>query len=156
MVRIFKLIVAAVVGFSGTLLCISWSEAAALAKEVPICFMTKPTTEVIDLTEMCSRKNEQHLPLSVEKQLEYLYEQTASLSQQGHLKKAVDKLTQVINIEPKSPSVYVNRGNLRLEARDLQGAVEDFQKASELYRANDNLESSSVLQQQISKIRKNF
>lgn len=147
----FKHLVAAVVLFSGIVSSVALLEATVLAQEFPVCFMTRLSGEVVDLTDMCSRRQPQ--VLIDEKEMQELYKQVDSLYKSGRFKEAINKLSQVVNMKPNSPEIYAYRGNLRLGAGDVQGSLADLQRSLDLYRAKGNLESSSILQEQISAIR---
>jgi serine/threonine protein kinase len=67
----------------------------------------------------------------------------------GHYDKAIDCYNQAIELDPKEPRFFLNRANARRIIEDLEGAVQDFEKAQELesYPVNALLGKAAVLVQ---------
>lgn len=64
-----------------------------------------------------------------------LYQQGFDLGRRGLYKEAVEALTQAINLNPGFAEAHIVRADAKTLLGNLQGAVEDFPKAIDIYRA---------------------
>ncbi|MEG4346464.1 tetratricopeptide repeat protein [Microcoleus sp. A003_D6] len=74
-----------------------------------------------------------------------LYKQGFDLARQGQYKESVELLTQAINLNPSFPEAHMVRANAQTLLGNLQGAVEDFQKAIDIYRARGQSQIADML-----------
>ena len=74
-----------------------------------------------------------------------LYEQGFDLARKGQYKESVELLTQAINLNPSFPEAHMVRADAQTLLGNLQGAVEDFQKAIDIYRARGQLQIADML-----------
>lgn len=51
---------------------------------------------------------------------------------------AIQDTDSLIKENPTNPELYMNRGKARLETKDSIGALQDFEKARDLYKASKN------------------
>lgn len=64
-----------------------------------------------------------------------LDQQGLDLPRKGQYKESVELLTQAINLNPSFPEAPMVRADAQTLLGNLQGGVEDFQKAIDIYRA---------------------
>lgn len=142
----FKIIKIAI--FSAAIL--SGYEAAALTQETPSCYMMNSSGEVINLMQMCLKQQQ---TLNSQRQLQSLYRRIETALNAGRLEEVNEGLTQLIALQPESANLYSWRGRMRLFTGDSQGAIADFEKASELFRAKKDLVMANYLQQTVNDIK---
>ncbi len=58
-----------------------------------------------------------------------LQAEARALFQQGKISEALERLGKALEVDSLNPSLYVDRGYLRLQGKDLAGAVADFEAA---------------------------
>lgn len=61
---------------------------------------------------------------------------------QNQLQNALRNFDQAVRLEPNNPDFLYNRGLAHLNNNNREGAREDFRRAAELYRQQENLESA--------------
>jgi len=74
-----------------------------------------------------------------------LYEQGFDLGRRRLYKEAVEALTQAINLNPGFAEAHIVRADAQTLLGNLQGAVEDFQKAIDIYRARGQSQIADML-----------
>ncbi len=74
-----------------------------------------------------------------------LYEQGFDLGRKGQYKESVELFTQAINLNPSFPEAHMVRADAQTLLGNLQGAVEDFQKAIDIYRARGQSQIADML-----------
>ncbi|MEG5018795.1 MULTISPECIES: tetratricopeptide repeat protein [unclassified Microcoleus] len=74
-----------------------------------------------------------------------LYKQGFDLARQGQYKESVELLTQAINLNPSFPEAHMVRADAQTLLENLQGAVEDVQKAIDIYRARGQSQIADML-----------
>lgn len=105
----------------------------ANAQEQPGCFIMDSSGQVNRLDPLCKR-DEQHKLKNIMKAQE-LDQQGFDLPRKGQYKESVELLTQAINLNPSFPEAPMVRADGQTLLGNLQGGVEDFQKAIDIYRA---------------------
>ncbi|MEG4306632.1 tetratricopeptide repeat protein [Microcoleus sp. D3_18a_C4] len=74
-----------------------------------------------------------------------LYQQGLDLARKGQYKESVELLTQAINLNPSFPEAHMVRADAQTLLENLQGAVEDVQKAIDIYRARGQSQIADML-----------
>ncbi len=74
-----------------------------------------------------------------------LYQQGFDLGSKGLYKEAFEDFTQAINLNPDFAEAYIARAHARTGIEDKHGAVADFQKAIDIYRARGKSEIAEML-----------
>ena len=74
-----------------------------------------------------------------------LYQQGFDLARRRLYKEAVETLTQAINLNPGFAEAHIVRADAKTLLGNLQGAVEDFQKAIDIYRARGQSQIADML-----------
>lgn len=129
------------------------------AQEQPLCFMTQPSGQIANLSEICARTQESagnRQDLEAEKEIHGLSVKVLDQMQKGQFQQALDNLTQVIKINPNMPEVYYERGTMYIATKNPQTAIEDFQRAANLYRTIGDSQSADNMQQLIEETQRNF
>ncbi|MEG4270741.1 MULTISPECIES: hypothetical protein [unclassified Microcoleus] len=73
------------------------------------------------------------------------YEQGFDLGRRGLYEEAVAAFTQAINLNPDFVEAYMIRATARSGTGDLQGGIEDFEKAMDIYRARGQSQIADML-----------
>jgi tetratricopeptide (TPR) repeat protein len=73
------------------------------------------------------------------------YQQGSDRARRGLYKEAFDDLTQAINLNPEFAEAYIVRAHARTGIEDKQGAVTDFQKAIDIYKARGRADIADLL-----------
>ncbi|WP_373537368.1 hypothetical protein [Microcoleus sp.] len=73
------------------------------------------------------------------------YEKGFDLGRRGLYHEAVEAFTQAINLNPDFVEAYTIRAHVRAAAGDLQGGIEDFEKAMDIYRARGQSQIADML-----------
>ncbi|URD48961.1 hypothetical protein [Chroococcidiopsis sp. CCNUC1] len=73
------------------------------------------------------------------------YQQGIDRGRKGQYKEAFDDLTQAINLNPEFAEAYIYRAHARTLTGDKQGAVTDFQKAIDIYKARGRSDIADML-----------
>ncbi|HAT15868.1 MAG TPA: hypothetical protein DCS91_21925 [Microcoleaceae bacterium UBA11344] len=115
----------------------------ANAQEQPGCFIMDSSGQINRLDPLCKR-DEQHKLRNAMKAQE-LYQQGLDLARKGQYKESVELLTQAINLNPSFPEAHMVRADAQTLLGNLQGAVEDFQKAIDIYRARGQSQIADML-----------
>jgi tetratricopeptide (TPR) repeat protein len=110
--------------------------------------------QIIDLCSLCENNRQQELISTMEPQ--ELLQQGRTLGQQGLYQEAAASFTQAIAIDPNFAEAYAFRGNLRIVQDDGQGAIEDLQKALELFKCRGDLIIANSIEQLIEDTREEF
>ena len=118
-------------------------QTVATAQEEPGCFIIDSSGQVNRLDPLCKRDEQQKLKNIMKAQ--ELYQQGLDLARQGQYKESVELLTQAINLNPSFPEAHMVRANAQTLLGNLQGAVEDFQKAIDIYRARGQSQIADML-----------
>lgn len=129
------------------------------AQEQPLCFMTQPSGQVANLSDICATKKESvgnRQDLKAEKEIQGLSVKALDQMQKGQFQQALDNLTQVININPNMPEVYYERGTMYIATKNPQAAIADFQRSANLYRTIGDSQSADNMQQLIEETQRNF
>lgn len=74
-----------------------------------------------------------------------LYQQGFERGRIGLYKEAFEDFTQAINLNPDFAEAYIARAHSRTGIGDKQGAVADFQKAIDIYKARGKSEIANML-----------
>ncbi|MEG4306631.1 hypothetical protein [Microcoleus sp. D3_18a_C4] len=74
-----------------------------------------------------------------------LYQQGFDLGRRELYKEAAEAFTQAINLNPDFVEAYIIRARIRSVIGEKQGAVEDFQKAIDIYRARGQSQIADML-----------
>jgi tetratricopeptide (TPR) repeat protein len=74
-----------------------------------------------------------------------LYQQGRDRGRRGQYKEAFEDFTQAINLNPDFAEAYIYRSHARTGTEDKQGAVTDFQKAIEIYKARGRTDIADML-----------
>lgn len=120
----------------------------------PACFLTQPSGQIIDLGSLCKNNGQQELRSTMEAQK--LFEQARTLGKQGLYQEAAASFTQAISVDPNFAEAYAFRGNLRILQDNGQEAIEDLQKALEIFKARGDLTMANSMQQLIEGTREEF
>jgi tetratricopeptide (TPR) repeat protein len=151
-VVVVLLCIATVFVFTGASLFFSEN---TTAQDEPTCYLTQPSGGTVDLTEVCVRQQEAKERQNGEsKEMLRLSRDVLDHMQKGQFQSAINKLTQVININPNLPEVYYERGTMYVATNNSRTAIADFQKAASLYRASGDLYSADSMQQLIEQIQR--
>jgi len=71
----------------------------------------------------------------------YYFEEGCAYQRKGNLQAALDNYTQALNLNPSYGDAYFNRGIVRSQVGDRQGAVADLRAAANFYFEQGNLAS---------------
>ncbi|MEG3833266.1 hypothetical protein QUA56_18885 [Microcoleus sp. N3A4] len=74
-----------------------------------------------------------------------LYQQAFDLGRRELYKESAEAFTQAINLNPDFVEAYMIRARMRAVIGEKQGAVEDFQKAIDIYRARGQSQIADML-----------
>ena len=74
-----------------------------------------------------------------------LYQQGRDRARRGLYKEAFEDFTQAINLNPDFVEAYMLRADTRNLLGDKQGAVTDFQKAIDIYKARGRTDIADLL-----------
>jgi tetratricopeptide (TPR) repeat protein len=74
-----------------------------------------------------------------------LYQQGFARGREGLYKEAFEDFTQAINLNPDFAEAYIARAHARTGIEDKQGAVADFQRAIDIYRARGKSDIADML-----------
>ncbi|MEG4520783.1 MULTISPECIES: hypothetical protein [unclassified Microcoleus] len=74
-----------------------------------------------------------------------LYQQGFDLGRRRLYKEAVEALSQAINLNPGFAEAHIVRADAQTLLGNLQGAVEDFQQAIDIYRARGQSQIADML-----------
>ena len=118
-------------------------QTVATAQEEPGCFIIDSSGQVNRLDPLCKRDEQQKLKNIMKAQ--ELYQQGLDLARQGQYKESVELLTQAINLNPSFPEAHMVRADAQTLLENLQGAVEDVQKAIDIYRARGQSQIADML-----------
>jgi tetratricopeptide (TPR) repeat protein len=113
------------------------------AQEQPGCFIIDSSGQVNRLDPLCKRDEQQKLKNIMKAQ--ELYQQGLDLARKGQYKESVELLTQAINLNPSFPEAHMVRADAQTLLGNLQGAVEDFQKAIDIYRVRGQSQIADML-----------
>ena len=70
----------------------------------------------------------------------------------GKYKEAIADCNQVLSIKPNFAGSYFNRGRARAALKDKKGAIEDYQKAAQLFLKEDKQESYQAVMEDLRKL----
>lgn len=118
-------------------------QTAANAQEEPGCFILDSSGQINRLDPLCKRDEQQKSRNTMKAQ--ELYQQGFDLGRRRLYKEAVEALTQAINLNPSFPEAHMVRADAQTLLGNLQGAVEDFQKAIDIYRARGQSQIADML-----------
>jgi len=118
-------------------------QTVATAQEQPGCFIIDSSGQVNRLDPLCNRDEQQKLRNAMKAQ--ELYQQGFDLGRRELYKEAAEAFTQAINLNPDFVEAYMVRAHARTGFGNLQGAVEDFQKAIDIYRARGQSQIADML-----------
>ncbi|MEZ2317785.1 MAG: tetratricopeptide repeat protein [Microcoleus sp.] len=118
-------------------------QTVANAQEEPGCFILDSSGQINRLDPLCKRDEQQKLRNAMKAQ--ELYQQGFDLGRKGQYKESVALLTQAINLNPSFPEAHMVRADAQTLLGNLQGAVEDFQKAIDIYRARGQSQIADML-----------
>ncbi|AFZ10203.1 Tetratricopeptide TPR_2 repeat-containing protein [Oscillatoria nigro-viridis PCC 7112] len=118
-------------------------QTVATAQEEPGCFIIDSSGQVNRLDPLCKRDEQQKLKNIMKAQ--ELYQQGLDLARKGQYKESVELLTQAINLNPSFPEAHMVRADAQTLLENLQGAVEDVQKAIDIYRARGQSQIADML-----------
>ncbi|MEA5502423.1 hypothetical protein VB735_04720 [Halotia wernerae UHCC 0503] len=85
-----------------------------------------------------------------------LFEQGRAFGKQNLYQEAGINFTQAIAIDPNFAEAYAFRGSLRVLQNNPQEAIEDLQKALELFQARGDLVLANSMQELIEGTREEF
>ena len=122
---------------------LTFFQIVANAQEEPGCFILDSSGQVNRLDALCKRDEQQKLRNAMKAQ--ELYQQAFDLGRKRLYKEAVEAFTQAINLNPDFVEAYMARAHARTGAGNLQGAVKDFQKAIDIYRARGQSQIADML-----------
>ena|SRR4028118_1452458 len=125
-------------------------QSKAIAEVDLVCFMSTSSGQVVDLTELCSRKEKQNL--NSEMEAKTLSAQGMILAQRGLFQEAITSLNQAISVNSDYVEAYTIRGSIRFIKGDKQGSLADFERAAALYVARGKTQNARLLQQRIAEI----
>jgi tetratricopeptide (TPR) repeat protein len=118
-------------------------QTVANAQEQPGCFILDSSGQINRLDPLCKRDEQQKLRNAMKAQ--ELYQQGFDLGRRRLYKEAVEALTQAINLNPGFAEAHIVRADAKTLLGNLQGAVEDFQKAIDIYRARGQSQIADML-----------
>ncbi|MEZ2300254.1 MAG: hypothetical protein ACBR13_00570 [Microcoleus sp.] len=118
-------------------------QTVANAQEEPGCFILDSSGQINRLDPLCKRDEQQKLRNAMKAQ--ELYQQGFDLGRKGQYKESVELSTQAINLNPSFPEAHMVRADAQTLLGNLQGAVEDFQKAIDIYRARGQSQIADML-----------
>ncbi len=118
-------------------------QSVAIAQEYPDCFIINSAGKVNSLHRLCKR-GESH-KLRIVMKAHELYQQGFERGRRGLYKEAFEDFTQAINLNPDFAEAYIARADARTLIEDKQGAVADFQKAIDIYKARGKSEIANML-----------
>jgi len=74
-----------------------------------------------------------------------LYQQGFDRGRKGFYQEAFEDFTQAIKLNPDYAEAYIARAHARTGIEDKQGAVADFQKAIDIYKARGRTDIADLL-----------
>ncbi|MEG3860288.1 hypothetical protein QT974_14440 [Microcoleus sp. herbarium12] len=95
------------------------------------------------LDSLCKRDEQQKLKNAMKAQ--ELYQQGFDIGRRRLYKESVEAFTQAINLNPGFAEAHIVRADAQTLLGNLQGAVEDFQKAIDIYRARGQSQIADML-----------
>jgi tetratricopeptide (TPR) repeat protein len=116
--------------------------------------LTQPSGQIINLGSLDNSDPQQQLTGMMNAQ--ELFEQGRAFGKQDLYQEAEVSFTQAIAIDPNFAEAYAFRGNLRGVQENVQGAIEDLQKALEIFKARGDLILANSMQQLIEDTREEF
>lgn len=81
--------------------------------------------------------------------VQQLYQRGLQRAQGRLYQEAIADFTQVISINPNLAEAYVARSFLRRRTGDPQRAIQDYQKAADIYRTRGDRERANIMIQQL-------
>jgi tetratricopeptide (TPR) repeat protein len=118
-------------------------QTVANAQEQPGCFILDSSGHINRLDPLCKQDEQQKLRNAMKAQ--ELYQKGFDLGRRELYKEASEAFTQAINLNPDFVEAYMVRARMRAVIGEKQGAVEDFQKAIDIYRARGQPQIADML-----------
>ena len=132
-----------------TILCLPLFNSVVTAQQQN-CRLNSATGQITDLEASCKRREEQNLRIgTIGMDIQNLYKQGMKRAQGGLYQEAMADFNQVIQLKPDLAEAYVWRSYLRRTTGNLQGTIEDFQKAADIYRARGEEKRADTMEQQL-------
>lgn len=122
------------------------------AQDNSVCFMIQPSGQVVDLAEICEKRQD----VKAVREIQRLSAEALDQMQKGQWQQALNNLTQIININPNMPDVYYERGTMNIATKNPRVAIADFQKALDLFRAMGDSERADSMQELIQETQQNL
>ena len=88
--------------------------------------------------------------------IQELYKQGMKRAQGGLYQEAMADFNQIIQLKPDLAEAYVWRSYLRRTTCNLQGTIEDFQKAADIYKARGEKKRAYTMEQQLQSLRQDL
>ena len=120
-----------------TILGLSLLHSVATAQDVPICVINNASGLITDSSATCERGRNERRKLKMEVGVQQLYQRGLQRVKEKLYQEAIADFTQVINLDPNLAEAYVARSSIRYATGDPQAAIQDYQKAADLYRARE-------------------
>lgn len=128
-----------------TILCLPLFHSVATAQKVLGCVINNASGLITDSSDTCERGRNEMQNLRMEMDERQLYQRGIQRFQGGLFQEAIADFTQVISTNPNLAEAYVFRSFCRRRTGDPQAAIQDFQKAADIYRARGNRERADIM-----------
>lgn len=97
----------------------------------------------------CERGRNEMQKLRMGMEDRQLYQRGMQRARGKLYQEAIADFTQVISINPNLAEAYVARSFLQRRTGDIQAAIQDYQKAADIYRARGDGERADTMIQQL-------
>ncbi|NJL38554.1 MAG: tetratricopeptide repeat protein [Leptolyngbyaceae cyanobacterium RM2_2_4] len=129
-------------------------QAGNTAQEEPACFFVPSSGQTVNLDHICGRRNIQNSSPSLRTQeTQALFQEGYSEARSGNYRDAIVHFNQAINLNPDFTEAYVARGYAQVLLNQYDAAIQDLERASQLYRNAEDIQRADSMQSVVQQIR---
>lgn len=132
-----------------TILCLPLFHPVATAQDPSGCVINNASGLITDSSDTCERGRSEMQKLRMKMDERQLYQRGIQRFQGGLFQEAIADFTQVISTNPNLAEAYVLRSFCRRKIGNPQAAIQDFQKAADIYRARGDGERADTMIKQL-------